>query len=136
MPNVSFLGALPPRELERYYRHAEATLVPSVCFETFGIVLIESLRQRTPIIARRIGPFPEMVAASAGGELFDTPAELRAIMRRLQDDRTYRARLGDAGYRASRELWGEAAVLTRYLELVREAAERRQHRRVLDALAA
>jgi glycosyltransferase involved in cell wall biosynthesis len=136
MPNVSFLGALAPRDLDRYYRHAIATLVPSVCFETFGIVLIESLRQRTPVIARRLGPFPEMVRASSGGELFDTSDELVAIMRRLQSDAAHRRRLGEAGYRASMELWGEEAVVSRYLDLVRAAAERRQHRRVLDALAA
>jgi glycosyltransferase involved in cell wall biosynthesis len=136
MPNVTFLGRRPPRELERYYRHAVATLVPSVCFETFGIVLIESLRQRTPVIARKLGPFPEMVRASAGGELFETSDELLAAMRRLQADPSHRAALGAAGYRASLELWGEDAVVGRYLELVRAAAERRQHHRILDALAA
>jgi glycosyltransferase involved in cell wall biosynthesis len=136
MPNVVFLGALAPADLERYYRHAVATLVPSVCFETFGIVLIESMRQRTPVIARRLGPFPEIIRSSAGGELFESAADLPDIMRRLQHDQAYRARLGEAGYRASLELWSEDAVVTRYLELVRAAAERRQHRRVLDALAA
>ena len=43
------------------------TIVPSVCYETFGIVLIEAFRQGSPVIARRLGPFPEIVERSGGG---------------------------------------------------------------------
>ena len=66
-PRIKFLGRVTPDELSRYYRHAKALVVPSVCFETFGIILIEAFRQGTPVIARRIGPFPEIVERSGGG---------------------------------------------------------------------
>ncbi|MEP7344036.1 MAG: glycosyltransferase family 4 protein [Gemmatimonadaceae bacterium] len=135
MPNVIFLGRVSPDDLGRYYQHAIASLVPSVCFETFGIVLIEAFRQGTPVLARRLGPFPEIIEQSGGGELFWTPEELVAAMRRLQGNAAYRRQLSQAGYRAYVELWSERAVVPRYLDIVRRAAERRGRSRVLDALA-
>jgi glycosyltransferase involved in cell wall biosynthesis len=121
---VRFLGRTSPKALERYYRHAIALVVPSVCFETFGIILIEAFRQRTPVIARRIGPFPEIVEACGGGELFRTREELVASMRRLQHEPSYREGLARRALRGFRERWSESAVVPRYLDLVGQAAER------------
>jgi len=115
---VTFLGRVPFERLRAYYQHAVATIVPSVCYETFGIILIESFRQRTPVIARRLGPFPEIIAQSAGGELFGTEAELSAAMSKLQADAAHRDRLAESGYRASIDIWSESAVVPRYLDIV------------------
>lgn len=135
IPNVKFVGRLSPEDLRRYYAHSIALLVPSVCYETFGIVIIESFRQGTPVIARRLGPFPEIVAASQGGELFETPDELLAAMQRIQSDPAHRQRLSDAGYQAYVERWSESAVVPRYLDIVHRAAQRRGHARVVAELA-
>lgn len=124
-PSVKFLGRVAPGDLARWYRHAQALVVPSVCFETFGIILIESMKRGTPVIARRIGPFPEIVEASGGGELFDGPEELLAAMRRILGDPARRRALGRAGREAQQRLWSESAVVPRYLDLVRRIAERR-----------
>ena len=122
---VEFLGRVPSEELARWYEHAIALIVPSVCFETFGIILIESFRNRTPVIARRLGPFPEIVEGSGGGELFWTAEELVAAMRRLQEDVGHRERLAQSGNRAFKERWVESAVIPRYLDVVRRTAERK-----------
>jgi glycosyltransferase involved in cell wall biosynthesis len=135
MANVRFVGRLAPDDLPRYYRHAIATVVPSVCYETFGIVLIEAFRQGTPVIARRLGPFPEIVERSGGGELFHTAEELVSAMKRLQEDSAHRARLARAGFRGYVERWSESAVIPRYLGIVRRAAARRGRRAILDALS-
>ena len=134
MPNVRFLGRVPLEELRRYYEHAIGLVVPSVCFETFGIILIEAFRQGTPVIARRIGPFPEIVETSGGGELFGTRDELVAAMRRLQEDPARRARLAAAGYDAFVARWSERAVVPQYLDIVARAAERKGDRDVLSKL--
>ena len=134
MPNVRFLGRVPLEELRRYYEHAIGLVVPSVCFETCGIILIEAFRQGTPVIARRIGPFPEIVETSGGGELFGTRDELVAAMRRLQEDPARRARLAAAGYDAFVARWSERAVVPQYLDIVARAAERKGDRDVLSKL--
>ncbi|MEP6571598.1 MAG: glycosyltransferase family 4 protein [Gemmatimonadota bacterium] len=134
LDRVKFLGRVGLDELRRYYEHAVALIVPSVCFETFGIILIEAFKQSTPVIARRIGPFPEIIEASGGGELFSTREELLAAMRRLQSDAAHRTRLARAGYQAFLERWSESAVIPRYLDIVRRTAERRQDAAVLEKL--
>ncbi len=128
-PRVRFLGNVPNDALDRYYRHAIALLVPSVGFETFGIIMIEAFRQGTPVIARRLGPFPEIIEQSEAGELFASEPELIAAMRRLQHDPARRAAQSEAGRRAVAARWSEDAVIPAYLRVVAKARERRAARR-------
>jgi len=134
MPRVKFLGRVPGDELAAWYQHAVALLVPSLCFETFGIILLEAWRQSTPVIARRLGPFPELVEQAGGGELFETEAELRSAMTRLLEHPGHREALAAAGRRAVAEHWSEHAVVPRFLSLVREAAVHRQDAHVVTTL--
>jgi glycosyltransferase involved in cell wall biosynthesis len=125
MPNVRFLGRLDADELGRYYANALALVVPSVGFETFGIILIEAFRSGPPVIARRLGPFPEIVERAQGGLLFSTEDELVAALGRLQHDAESRSSAATAGRRAFSENWSESVVVPRYLELLQGAAERK-----------
>jgi len=75
------------------------------------------------VIARRLGPFPEIVAQSGGGELFETEAELVEAMRKLQSDDANRRRLAESGYRASIDIWSESAVIPKYLDVVERARQ-------------
>ncbi len=124
-PRIRFLGRVSLETLDAYYRHAIALLVPSLCYETFGIILIEAFRQGTPVIARRLGPFPEIVETAKAGLLFETRDELIAAMRRFQDEAGLRESLARNGYDAFRRHWSESAVVPRYLELVDEIRSRR-----------
>ena len=134
-PRVRFLGRLAGPELARHYRHAVALIVPSLCYETFGIILLEAFRQSTPVIARRLGPLPEITLTAEGGEVFSTREELVASMARLAGDPAYRDRLGGAGRRAFQERWCEQVVVPKYLEIVRQAAERKREGTILERLS-
>ena len=133
-PRVRFLGRLAGPELARLYRHAVALIVPSRCYETFGIILLEAFRQSTPVIARRLGPLPEITLTAQGGEVFSTREELVSSMARLAGDRAYRDRLGCAGRRAFEERWCEQVVVPKYLDIVRQAAERKREGTILERL--
>lgn len=124
-PNVRFLGRIPNADLGQYYEHAIAAIVPSLGYETFGIVLIEALRYGTPVITRRIGPFPEIVEQSGGGLLFSTSEDLVGAMARLQRDPRRRDDLAASGYQACRERWSEEVVIGRFLDLTSAALARR-----------
>jgi glycosyltransferase involved in cell wall biosynthesis len=133
---VKFLGRLPMDELKRYYANTLALIVPSVCFETFGIILIEAFSQGVPVIARRLGPFPEIVEHAGGGELFETTEELLAAMTRIQSDPVYRERLAHRGHQSFRETWTEGAVVPQYLDIVRRTADRCGKTRISEMLKA
>ncbi|RMD86326.1 MAG: glycosyltransferase family 1 protein [Candidatus Dadabacteria bacterium] len=131
---VRFLGRVPLEDLSRYYRHAIALIVPSIGFETFGIILIEAFRQGTPVIARNIGPFPEIVTAARAGMLFDDPGDLKEAMRAMQSQPHLRASLADAGREAFDRHWSEEVVVPAYLRVVRRAAQASGSTRVVAAL--
>jgi len=131
---VKFLGHLDEQQLRRYYRSAVAVVVPSLCFETFALVLIEAFRESTPVIARRRGPLPELIEQSNGGELFSDPGELLAAMRHLHGNAEYRNRLGRQGHRAYLERWSTSVVMPEFLEIVRQTAERRKREDIVNAL--
>lgn len=132
--SVKFLDHLNEQELRRYYRGAVAVIVPSLCFEAFSLVPIEAFRESTPVIVRRLGPLPELIEQSHGGELFSDQAELLAAMRRIQNDPEHRSRLGLAGYRAYLERWSASVVVPGFLAIVRKAAERRHRTEIVEAL--
>jgi glycosyltransferase involved in cell wall biosynthesis len=125
VPNVRFLGRIPNELLGRYYEHAIAAIMPTRGYETFGIVLIESFRYGTPVIARRMGSFPEIVEQANGGLLFATEAELLTAMARLQHDRSFRGDLARNAYAACRERWSEDVVIGRLLDMVGGALDAR-----------
>lgn len=135
LPRVRFLGFRSPEQLRRLYRQALAVIVPSVGYETFGMVLLEAFRDRAPVVARALGAFNEIVRESGGGLLFETSEDLAQALRRLAGDAELRTELADAGHRALTERWTESVVLGQYFELIRRVARRRGLTRVSDTLA-
>lgn len=129
-PCVRFVGRLQADALNRYYRHALALIVPSVCYETFGLIMIEAFSHGTPVIARRIGPFPEIIERAGAGELFTTRGELADAVRRMQTEPARRVAMGRAGYEAYRAHYTEQVVVERFLQLAEQAIERRRQQSV------
>ena len=122
MSNIHFVGSLVPDALSRYYRNAIALIVPSVCFETFGIILIESFREGTPVIARDIGPFGDIINRCNGGLLFSDSQGLLLSMRRLQEEPAYRRKLAGAATMGFENYWSEQPVLNQYMKTLHKAA--------------
>jgi glycosyltransferase involved in cell wall biosynthesis len=123
LPNVRFLGHVHPEPLRALYAGAIATLVPSLVYETFGFITLESLAQATPVIARDLGAVAELVRESGGGFTYHDDRELVAAMDALRTDPALRAQLGMRGHAAYVEHWSEEPHLRRYFDLVEEARE-------------
>jgi glycosyltransferase involved in cell wall biosynthesis len=131
-PRVKFLGRVPADELVRLYAGAVAVVVPSIGYETFGVVIVEALRVGTPVVARRLGPFPEIVGDA--GELFSTTGELQRVLTRLLDEPATRAAYAERAAARFRTFYCEDAVVPQYLELVARVAARTGRTRIVDAL--
>ena len=125
LPNVKFIGAIPYNRLRDLYRRAIAVIMPSICYEVFGIVLIEALSVKTPVIARDLGGMSEVVVDSSGGFIFRTDEDLVQAMTRLHQDAALRRTLGENGYKAYLKLWDEQAHMEKYFEIIESVAERK-----------
>jgi glycosyltransferase involved in cell wall biosynthesis len=124
-PRIKFLGHLTQDQLGSLYVHALACLVPSVTYETFGMVTIEAFARKTPVIARDLGPLPEIVQLSGGGLIYRTESELLDALHRFAGRPELARQLGEQGYRSFLKHWSREAHLERYFDLLRRAATRK-----------
>jgi glycosyltransferase involved in cell wall biosynthesis len=121
LDHVRFLGHVDAPRLASLYAGATALLIPSIGYETFGMVGVEAMARGTPVIVNDLGALPELVEASGGGLVYRAPAELVSAMRQLLGDAELRERLGGRGRAAWRELWSDAPHVEGYLAAVAEA---------------
>jgi glycosyltransferase involved in cell wall biosynthesis len=119
---VKFLGALPQERLGNYYFHALATIVPSIAYETFGMVILESFARKTPVIVNDLGALPEVVRDSDGGMVYRTETELLTAIRQISSSPDLRSRLGENGYAALVRNWVREPHLKQYFEYLERAA--------------
>jgi glycosyltransferase involved in cell wall biosynthesis len=124
-PRIRFLGERPQRQLGALYYHAVACIVPSLTYETFGMVSIEAFARKTPVIARDLGALPEVVEESGGGFVYRTDQELLKAIEMLLASPGLRAELGERGYQAFRRNWTCEAHLKGYFEIIEETAVRK-----------
>jgi len=124
-PDVNFVGAIPLEETVNFYRAADVFVYPSLN-ETFGLPILEAMACGCPVVTSDTSAMPETAGGAA--ELSDPkdPASVaKAIIDALGPGRD---RLRDLGLqRAAQFTWGATAAST--LDVYREAAERREHRR-------
>ncbi len=123
--NIKFLGRVDQRQLRELYRRAIAVVVPSICYETFGIIIIEAFSVKTPVIVNNLGALPEVVEDSGGGLVYSGLDELAAAMDRLASEPGLRGRLGISGHDAYLKYWTEDAHMAQYMGLVREMQKKR-----------
>ena len=120
--HIHFLGRLASDELDILYRDALAVLTPSACYEVFPLVALEAFRASTPIIARNLGPYPEIAEASQAGLLFETKEEAHEALEKLASDAALQAKMGQSGRQAYEKNWSEKPALKAYFRLISETA--------------
>jgi glycosyltransferase involved in cell wall biosynthesis len=122
---IRFLGPASQSELGALYFHALACIVPSITYETFGLIVIESFARKTPVIVRDLGALPELVHDSNGGFVYRTDEELVAAMHRIAKAPKLRSDLGENGYRALIKRWSREAHMDLYFDVLRRVATKK-----------
>lgn len=117
-PKIKFLGALPQKQLGALYLHARAAIVPSITYETFGMISIEAFARKTPVIVRDLGALPEAIQDSGGGFAYRSDAELLDAVERLGASDSLRADLGERGYSAFLRYWTREAHMRFYSDFI------------------
>ncbi|MBM3758557.1 MAG: glycosyltransferase family 4 protein [Acidobacteria bacterium] len=105
-PNIEFLGRVPSAELSTLYRRACAVIIPSICHETFGLVILEALQQGTPVYASNYGALPGIIDQTRGGRVFHSIEELAKMLD------------GELTVQADLSAFQSRVHLQRYLDLI------------------
>lgn len=126
--SIRFLGRKAPADLASLYAGAAAVLLPSACYEVFPLVALEAFRAGAPIVARNLGPFPEIIEASRAGALFDTPEAAFAETLRLARNPALRAELSARARGAVERCWSETVAMRAYFNLIAETADAKRRK--------
>lgn len=121
------VGWLDGDELAQAYAASDVLVTPSICFDTFGLVNLEAMQYRRPVVATGFGGSPEVVQDGVTGFIanpFDVEGFSGRIAR-LLDDPGLARRMGEAGFERMRSRFRTARLAGDFLaeyELARSLA--------------
>lgn len=67
---ITWVGRLAPAEVADQMREALCLVLPSICLETFGLVVAEAFAAGTPVLAPRLGALEDLVEPGRTGLVF------------------------------------------------------------------
>lgn len=79
---IRFLGHVSSQEAQAHIARAKLVILPSVCFETFGMVILEAFAFGTPVAVSNIGPLPSIVRHGVNGMVFE-PGDVQSLLSRV-----------------------------------------------------
>jgi glycosyltransferase involved in cell wall biosynthesis len=116
---VHVLGRVEPRD---WLARADV-FVHTPRWEGFGIVLLEAMLSRLPVVATRVSAIPEIVVDGETGELVGAGDEMAvaAVVIRLLEDEAKRRAYGEAGLHRAREEFSVSRMTDRTIAVYRDA---------------
>ncbi len=127
LEDVVFTGHVPYVDLPRYYHTADIFSIPAVGQESFGIVLLEAMAARKPILATDIDGYANVVTNGVEGILVK-PRDERALadaLTSLANDRELREKMGARG-RAKAEALSWPIIAQRTLDFYQECTRNKR----------
>lgn len=118
-------GWLDGEELQCAYAATDVFVTPSICFDTFGLVNLEAMEHRRPVVATVFGGSREVLEHGITG-FVENPFDVAAYAGRigvLLADPALRARQGEAGYVRLRERFTIERLAQDFLEEYGRARE-------------
>jgi glycosyltransferase involved in cell wall biosynthesis len=114
---VSFLGF--HQDVDSFMQKIDVLVVPSIAFESFGMVTLEAMKHKKPVICSDFGGMKEIVVDGETGLVVPAGDELALAnaITRLMEDTVLRRQMGEAGYRRLNELFTSERMAAQYDEL-------------------
>jgi phosphatidylinositol alpha-mannosyltransferase len=99
---VDLLGQVSEPDKARLLRSVDVFCAPNTGRESFGVILLEAMAARAPVVASDIDPFRRVLGAGRAGRLFPVgeQAALANALVEVLDDAALRSRLVAAGEKA------------------------------------
>ncbi len=97
--NFSLMGHCDGDKLTAFYSNARIIVLPSVCWETFGLVIVEAMSHGKPVVACNIGGLPYIVEHGVTGLLVEpgNETDLEEKIRYLWERPDLCKKMGEAG---------------------------------------
>jgi glycosyltransferase involved in cell wall biosynthesis len=124
-PHIEFTGDVAHTEMPALFAHARAVVMPCWGPEVFPLTALEAMICGAPVIVRRAGGSAEAVERTGGGLVYDTPAELLALVDRLAFDDTLRATLSERARAGTTAEYLEETWMTAYLARIADIGRER-----------
>ncbi len=120
---VTFLGAIPEEEVNRWYRKSTMAVLPSIIYENSPLTVYEAMACGRAVVGTRIGGIPELVVESETGLLFDRnePADLAAKIVTLLQNRELAEKMGREGRKRAESVFTVDRHLDAIMKLYEEA---------------
>ena len=122
---LQFRGLIPRGQCLAILSHAPFLVVPSLWYETFGLVLMEAFACGTPVVASRLGVMIEMVRERDTGVHF-TPGSAKDLAQRVRwllDHPEECRRMGEAARREFEERYTQGRNYRTLMQIYEEVAE-------------
>ena len=84
LSTVTFHGHVSGKAKERLFAGSDVCVLPSICYETAGLVILEAYKHGLPVIGSRIGAIPEIISDNKTGFLFE-PGDESGLVSVLQN---------------------------------------------------
>ncbi len=128
---VAFVDAYREPRRSEFLRSLSVLSVPATRPEAFGLFQIEAMACGVPVVQPNLGAYPEIVAATGGGVIYDTPTAegLAEALFPMLTNRALAARYGAAGRQGVVEKFSLTRMVAEMTRLYRAciAEERMGH---------
>ena len=127
---VTYLGQLSPEASHEELTRARFLVMPSRCYEGFGIVIIEAFAHSVPVLASRLGSMAELVDDGVTGLLFE-PGNAKDLARKatwLFEHPEEARRMGTAARQVFEERYTLERNYDRLMVIYAEATEHARQR--------
>jgi glycosyltransferase involved in cell wall biosynthesis len=126
LPNVHFLGLIPSKELPVVMASLDIFVLPSVRLasgdtEGLGVVLIEAMASKVPVIGSNVGGITDLIHPQKTGLLFEpgnVPSLVEAVDELIVNEKL-RNSMAEAGYDFVLEVYGYDTIATNLLRVTK-----------------
>ncbi len=116
--NVVFTGWITGQELKAAYWSSDLVVFPSLCFESFGLVCLEAMAAKKPVVASYFGGPSEIVLDKQSGYLVNpyNISQLSEKSLELLTNKQRKEEFGQVGFKRAKQLFTLEKQVDAYLK--------------------
>jgi len=121
---ITFYGKIPNEEVQKFYRKADISVVPSIWYDNSPVVIYEAFKEGTSVIGSNIGGIPELIKDNYNGFLFEpgNTEQLKGILDNIIENPQQLKELSKNAFESVKQ-YDMNKHIKKLLEIYKEAIE-------------